>query len=173
MARSFEPLVLGRVVGEVLEDFIPSIKMSVVYNSNKQVCNGHEFMPSAVAFKPKVEVNGGDLRSFFTMIMTDPDVPGPSDPYLREHLHWLVTDIPGTTDVSFGKELAAYESPRPNIGIHRFVFVLFKQKRRQCVCSPSSRDHFNTKRFAQENELGLPVAAVYFNAQRETAARRR
>lgn len=20
--------------------------------------------------------------------MTDPDVPGPSDPYLREHLHW-------------------------------------------------------------------------------------
>ena len=61
--------------------------------------------------------------------MTDPDVPGPSDPYMREHLHWLisflfvnsfmfnkeylhimisfsffriVTDIPGTTDASFG-----------------------------------------------------------------------
>ncbi|CAN6439859.1 unnamed protein product [Victoria cruziana] len=137
--------------------------MSVVYNSNKQVCNGHEFMPSAVVFKPKVGVNGGDLRSFFTLIMTDPDVPGPSDPYLREHLHWRVTDIPGTIDVSFGKEVVAYESPRPNIGIHR----------RQCVCSPSSRDHFNTKRFAEKNELGLPVAAVYFNAQRETAARRR
>ncbi|CAN6439860.1 unnamed protein product [Victoria cruziana] len=93
--------------------------MSVVYNSNKQVCNGHEFMPSAVVFKPKVGVNGGDLRSFFTLIMTDPDVPGPSDPYLREHLHWRVTDIPGTIDVSFGKEVVAYESPRPNIGIHR------------------------------------------------------
>lgn len=85
--------------------------------------------------------------------MTDPDVPGPSDPYLREHLHWytlnihpthqkkkkkdaffnwqrpiwkswpctymllqtlkflftflsfcrIVTDIPGTTDSTFGK----------------------------------------------------------------------
>jgi len=23
--------------------------------------------------------------------MTDPDVPGPSDPYLREHLHWYDT----------------------------------------------------------------------------------
>lgn len=22
--------------------------------------------------------------------MTDPDVPGPSDPYLREHLHWYI-----------------------------------------------------------------------------------
>jgi phosphatidylethanolamine-binding protein len=38
---------------------------------------------------------------------------------------------------------------------------------------PSFRDHFNTRQFAEENDLGLPVAAVYFNAQRETAARRR
>lgn len=26
--------------------------------------------------------------------MTDPDVPGPSDPYLREHLHWYTLNIP-------------------------------------------------------------------------------
>ncbi|KAK4492264.1 hypothetical protein RD792_003067, partial [Penstemon davidsonii] len=51
-------------------------------------------------------------------IMTDPDVPGPSDPYLREHLHWIVTDIPGTTDSTFGKEVVSYEMPRPKIGIH-------------------------------------------------------
>ncbi|MBA0674627.1 hypothetical protein Goari_016212 [Gossypium aridum] len=67
-----------------------------------------------------------------------------------------------------------YEMPRPNIGIHRFVFLLFKQKGRQTVRSiPSSRDRFDTRKFAEENELGVPVAAVYFNAQRETAARRR
>jgi len=24
----------------------------------------------------------------FFQVMTDPDVPGPSDPYLKEHLHW-------------------------------------------------------------------------------------
>lgn len=65
--------------------------------------------------------------------------------------------------------------PRPNIGIHRFVFLLFKQKRRQTVMFsvPPPRDRFNTRKFAEENELGLPVAAVFFNAQRETAARRR
>lgn len=72
-----------------------------------------------------------------------------------------------------GREVISYESPKPNIGIHRFIFVLFKQKRRQTVIVPSFRDHFNTRRFAEENDLGLPVAAVYFNAQRETAARRR
>lgn len=75
--------------------------------------------------------------------------------------------------MSTGREVVSYESPRPNIGIHRFVFVLFKQKRRQSVATPGSRDRFNTRRFAEKNELDLPVAAVYFNAQRETAARRR
>ncbi|GMN61070.1 hypothetical protein TIFTF001_030156 [Ficus carica] len=63
--------------------------------------------------------------------------------------------------------------PRPNIGIHRFVFLLFKQKRRQTVEAPPSRERFSTRTFAEENELGLPVAAVFFNAQRETACRRR
>ncbi|KAF2321626.1 hypothetical protein GH714_000728 [Hevea brasiliensis] len=138
--------------------------MTVTYNCNKQVYNGHELFPSAVTQKPKVEVQGGHDR---------PDAPGPSDPYLREHLHWIVTDIPGTTDATFGREMVSYEMPRPNIGIHRFVFLLFKQERRQTVSTPSSRDKFNTRKFAEENGLGLPVAAVFFNAQRETAARRR
>ncbi|XP_060206151.1 CEN-like protein 2 isoform X2 [Lycium barbarum] len=172
MARSLEPLIVGRVVGDVLDSFTANVKMAITFN-NKLVCNGHELFPSAVTARPKVEVQGGDLRNFFTLVMTDPDVPGPSDPYLREHLHWIVTDIPGTTDATFGKELVSYESPRPNIGIHRFVFVLFKQKCRNSVGQPTSRDHFNTRNFAQENDLGQPVAAVFFNAQRETAARRR
>ncbi|VAH32192.1 unnamed protein product [Triticum turgidum subsp. durum] len=161
MARVLEPLVVGKVIGEVIDNFNPTVKMTVTYSSNKQVFNGHEFFPSAVVSKPRIEV------------MTDPDVPGPSDPYLREHLHWIVSDIPGTTDASFGREVVSYESPKPNIGIHRFTFVLFQQKKRQAMNPPSTRDYFNTRRFANENDLGLPVAAVYFNAQRETAARRR
>ncbi|KAL3530402.1 hypothetical protein ACH5RR_009724 [Cinchona calisaya] len=173
MAKIPDPLVIGRVIGDVVDNISPTIEMSVTYNSNKQVYNGHELFPSSVTIKPKVDVQGGDMRSFFTLIMTDPDVPGPSDPYLREHIHWIVTDIPGTTDSSFGKDVVSYEMPRPNIGIHRFVFLLFKQKRRQTVNPPLSRDGFSTRKFAEENELGLPVAAVFFNCQRETAARRR
>ncbi|CAN4121379.1 unnamed protein product [Withania somnifera] len=87
MARSLEPLIVGRVVGDVLDSFNPTTKMTITFN-NKLVCNGHELFPSAVSARPKVEVHGGDLRTFFTLVMTDPDVPGPSDPYLREHLHW-------------------------------------------------------------------------------------
>ncbi|CAL1367141.1 unnamed protein product [Linum trigynum] len=186
MGRVFaDPLLVGRVIGDVIDSFNPSVKMKVTYNSTKlQVFNGHELFPSAVTLKPKVEVLGGDLRSFFTLVMTDPDVPGPSDPYLREHLHWVVTDIPGTTDATFaGREVVSYEIPRPNIGIHRYVFLLFKQKRRgqtpllvlnsSSSSSSTIRDNFKSRKFAADNELGLPVAALFFNAQRETAARRR
>ncbi|KAI5666673.1 hypothetical protein M9H77_16526 [Catharanthus roseus] len=170
---SSDPLVISRVVGDVVDGISHSVKMAVTYNMKQQVYNGHELFPSVVTLKPKVEVPGGDMRSFFTLVMTDPDVPGPSDPYLREHLHWIVTDIPGTTDASFGKEVVSYEMPRPIIGIHRFVFMLFRQKRRQAVVAPVSRDGFSTRKFAEENELGVPVTAVFFNCQRETAARRR
>uniref|UniRef100_A0A0E0BP19 Uncharacterized protein n=1 Tax=Oryza glumipatula TaxID=40148 RepID=A0A0E0BP19_9ORYZ len=151
MSRSVEPLVVERVIGEVIDSFNPCTKMIVTYNSNKLVFNGHEFYPSAVVSKPRVEVQGGDMRSFFTLVRTGLT------------LSWEF----------HRREIISYESPKPSIGIHRFVFVLFKQKRRQAVVVPSSRDHFNTRQFAEENELGLPVAAVYFNAQRETAARRR
>ncbi|XP_060206329.1 CEN-like protein 1 [Lycium barbarum] len=168
-----EPLAAGRVIGEVVDSFIPSVKMKVIYNGSKQVSNGHELMPTVVAAQPRVEIGGEDMRSAYTLIMTDPDAPSPSDPYLREHLHWIVTDIPGTTDVSFGREIVSYETPKPVIGIHRYVFILYKQRGRQTVKAPATRDQFNTRSFSAENGLECPVAAVYFNAQRETAARRR
>ncbi|XP_078170759.1 CEN-like protein 2 isoform X2 [Carex rostrata] len=171
-SRSSEPLVVGRVIGEVLDPFTPSMKMVITYK-NKLIFNGHELYPSAIGKEPLVKVQGEDLRSLFTLVMTDPDVPGPSDPYLREHLHWIVTDIPGTTDTTYGRVLVSYESPKPSIGIHRFVFVLFKQKKNKSVNPPLSRVHFNTRRFANDNDLSQPVDAVYFNAQRETAARKR
>lgn len=73
-----------------------------------------------------------------------------------------------------GSEIVSYETPKPVIGIHRYAFILFKQLRgRQTVKAPSARQQFNTRRFAEDNGLGLPVGALYFNAQRETAARRR
>ncbi|GLT74806.1 hypothetical protein SLA2020_465790 [Shorea laevis] len=173
MSRVIETLRVGRVIGEVVDVFNPTVKMTVTYDSNKQVSNGHEFMPAVIASRPRVEIGGDDMRAAYTLIMTDPDAPSPSDPYLREHLHWMVVDIPGTTDASFGKEVVGYETPKPVMGIHRYVFILFKQGGRQTVRPPASRDHFTTRTFSEENGLGLPVAAVFFNAQRETAARRK
>ncbi|WRX24670.1 hypothetical protein QQP08_017157, partial [Theobroma cacao] len=69
-----------------------------------------------------------------------------------------------------GQEVVCYESPRPTVGIHRFLFVLFRQLGRQTVYAPGWRQNFNTRDFAELYNLGLPVAAVYFNCQRESGS---
>lgn len=68
MSRLMEPLIVGRVVGEVVDIFSPSVRMNVIYNSNKQVANGHEFMPSVIISKPRVEIGGDDMRTAYTLV---------------------------------------------------------------------------------------------------------
>nr|AGC92991.1 flowering locus T [Coffea arabica] len=164
-----DPLVVGRVIGDVLDQFTKSLSLSVTYGS-REVSNGCEFRPSQVVNQPRVEIGGDDLRTFYTLVMVDPDAPSPSDPNLREYLHWLVTDIPATTGASFGQKVVCYESPRPSMVIHRFIFVLFRQLGRQTVYPPGWRQNFNTRDFAELYNLGSPVAAVYYNCQRESGS---
>ncbi|XP_076945080.1 protein HEADING DATE 3A-like [Bidens hawaiensis] len=165
--RERDPLVVGRVIGDVIDSFSRSINLTVTYN-DREVSNGCTLRPSQVVNQPRVDIGGDDLRAFHTLVMVDPDAPSPSDPNLREYLHWLVTDIPATTGARFGQEIVCYESPRPSMGIHRMVFVLFRQLGRQTVYAPGWRQNFNTRDFAELYNLGSPVAAVYFNCQRES-----
>nr|ACX34055.1 FT-like protein 1 [Platanus x hispanica]ACX34056.1 FT-like protein 1A [Platanus x hispanica]ACX34072.1 FT-like protein 2 [Platanus x hispanica]ACX34073.1 FT-like protein 2A [Platanus x hispanica] len=166
MPRVRDPLVVGRVIGDVLDPFTSSISLRVTYG-NREVSNGCEFRPSAVVNQPRVEIGGNDLRTCYTLVMVDPDAPSPSEPNLREYLHWLVMDIPESTGTTFGQEIVHYESPRPTVGIHRYVFALFRQIGRQTVDAPGWRQNFNTRDFAEIYNLGLPVAAVYYNCMRE------
>ncbi|XP_061359472.1 protein VERNALIZATION 3-like [Gastrolobium bilobum] len=169
MPRSMDPLVLGRVIGDILDPFTSSVSLRIVYNNNNtEAINCGELKPSQIVNQPRVEVGGHDFRTFYTLIMVDPDAPSPCDPNQREYLHWLVSNIPATTGPSFGQEIVNYESPRPISGIHRITFVLFQQLSRQIVDAPRSRTNFKTREFAEANNLGLPVAAVYFNCQRES-----
>jgi protein FLOWERING LOCUS T len=66
-----------------------------------------------------------------------------------------------------GREIVCYESPQPHFGIHRMVFALFRQAGRQMMTAPLMRSKFNTLEFAMQHNLGLPVAAAFFNCQRE------
>uniref|UniRef100_A0A3Q7JIK1 Flowering locus T n=1 Tax=Solanum lycopersicum TaxID=4081 RepID=A0A3Q7JIK1_SOLLC len=156
--RGRDTLELGGVISDVLDPFTRSINLSVVYN-HREVINGTNLRPSQITNQPRVEVGGNDLSTFYTLIVVDPDAPSPSNPNLRE----LVTDIPATTG---GMKLYVM-SPRPSKGIHRIVFSLFRQLGRETVYAPNWRQNFNTRQFAELYNLGLPVAAVYFNCQRE------
>ncbi|KAK2999808.1 hypothetical protein RJ639_022726 [Escallonia herrerae] len=86
MPQHRDPLVVGRVVGDVLDPFTRSIALGVSYN--RELNNGCELRPSQVVNQPRVDIGGNDLRTFYTLVMVDPDAPSPSDPNLREYLHW-------------------------------------------------------------------------------------
>ncbi|XP_013614719.1 PREDICTED: protein TWIN SISTER of FT-like isoform X1 [Brassica oleracea var. oleracea] len=205
-----DPLVLARVVGDVVDPFMRLISLTVNYGQ-RQVTNGLDLRTSQVLNKPTVEIGGDDLRNLYTLVMVSrcakskqPSPPRISPLYIgletlndyststsrafkyaaKQYLkslakknnivnlngcsHYrLVTDIPATTGTAFGNELVHYENPCPNSGIHRVALMLSRQLRRQTVYAPEWRQRFNTRAFAENNNLGLPVAAVFFNCQRD------
>ncbi|KAG0484651.1 hypothetical protein HPP92_008730 [Vanilla planifolia] len=163
---SSDSLGLADTIRDDFGPFDHYVSVRVTFN-NRAVVNGSDLRPSAISICPTVEVGGNDLRVLYTLVMVDLDAPSPSNPSLREHLHWLVTDIPSTTNTNFGRELVSYECPRPSAGIHRIVFALFRQLSRSMASGPERRENFNTRRFAELYNLGLPVGAAYFNCQRE------
>ncbi|CAN6195236.1 unnamed protein product [Urochloa humidicola] len=179
MAAHVDPLVVGRVIDDVVNLFVPTVPLSVRYGT-RDLTNGCEIRPSIAANPPAIQI-AGRANDLFTMLMTDPDAPSPSEPSMREWLHWLVVNVPGGADPSHqGDVVVPYMSPRPPVGIHRYVVVVFQQKGR--IHSPPAMapggDHdarvgFRTRAFADRHHLGDPVAALYFNAQKEPVNRRR
>lgn len=63
-----DSLVIGGVVGDVLDPFTRSIDLRVFYN-NRQLHNGCDLRPSHVVNHPRVEIGGDDLRTFYTLVI--------------------------------------------------------------------------------------------------------
>lgn len=70
MVSSIEPLVVGRVVGDVVDMFVPSISMSVHYGS-KRVANGCEVKPSMAVSPPTVQISGLPTELYTIVICFD------------------------------------------------------------------------------------------------------
>lgn len=105
--------------------------------------------------------------------MTDPDAPSRKEPKFREWHHWLVGNIPGG-DVSKGEVLSDYvgSGPPPNTGLHRYVFLVYKQpgklnfdENRLTNTSADNRGGFSIRKFAKKYNLGEPVAANFYQAE--------
>nr|CAD1842227.1 unnamed protein product [Ananas comosus var. bracteatus] len=166
-----DSLALDHVLGDVVEPFRRTVSLRISY-SNRTVVNGMDLRPSAVAIKPRVEIGGADFRVSYTLVMVDPDAPNPSSPTLREYLHCFVAVITHRSQIATisGREIVRYESPQPAMGIHRLAFVLYQQRSRQMAFVPLMRENFCTSNFAHQHNLGSPVAAAYFNCQRESGS---
>ncbi|CAI9113644.1 OLC1v1014283C1 [Oldenlandia corymbosa var. corymbosa] len=101
MASNVDPfVVVGRVINDVVDMFIPSVNMAI-YIGDKQVINVSDIKPSLAVTTFRVNIHG-DPNLSYTLVMTDPDAPSPSEPNLRQWVHWIVTDIPGCGTLSEG-----------------------------------------------------------------------
>lgn len=95
-----------------------------------KVDSGNELTPTQVKDKPTVTWNA-ESGALYTLLMTDPDAPSRENPTAREVRHWLVANIPGNK-VDEGQILVDYigSGPPAGTGLHRYVFLLFKQQGR-------------------------------------------
>jgi protein FLOWERING LOCUS T len=65
---SRDSLILGRIIGDVLDPFDPSVSLRIMYN-NRPIFTGSDLKPSGVVNKPRVEIGGDDLRVFYTLVI--------------------------------------------------------------------------------------------------------
>ncbi|CAG2175169.1 unnamed protein product [Oppiella nova] len=124
--NKISPLRRDGVVPDII-DLEPKDKITIKYSSGVEVNFGNELTPTQVKDQPVVDWPA-DNNSYYTLLMTDPDVPSRTDPNLSEGKHWIVINIPGA-DVSKGQTLVEYmgSGPFKGTGFHRYIFVVYKQ----------------------------------------------
>nr|CAB3459703.1 unnamed protein product [Digitaria exilis] len=147
MSTSRDPLVVGNIVGDIVDHFPVSALLRLLYGGRELTC-GSEMRPSQVATEPTVHITGGGARAFYTLVMVDPDSPSPSNPSKRER-SWCQS----------WKRGGGVREPEANGGDSPAL--------QQAIYAPGWRANFNTRDFAACYSLGEPVAAIYFNCQRE------
>lgn len=162
-------LAVEKVVPEVI-DTIPQGKLEVNYDSGVSVQYGNELTPTSVKDQPKFKYDS-EKNSLYTIVMVDPDAPSRADPKLREILHFLVINVPGSDlDVSKGQILAEYigSGPPKGTGFHRYIFLVYKQVsgnlKSDMKIPKNSRDgriSFSIRNWAKEHNLELQAANFY------------
>ncbi|XP_027849596.1 protein D2-like [Aphis gossypii] len=160
---------------QVVPDVIPVAPKEILlvnYTNGAKALFGNELTPTIVKDQPIVSWNA-DPNSFYTLCLTDPDAPSRAEPTKREWHHWLVGNIPGE-NVSLGETLSGYvgSGPPPKTGLHRYVFLVYKQPSKLTFDEPrisnrsvEHRDQFSINRFALKYNLGAPVAGNFYQAQ--------
>ncbi|EFJ09268.1 TF1-like protein, partial [Selaginella moellendorffii] len=157
------------VIPDWVDSFhFPRPSLRVAYGS-QNVTIEREFLPAEVLLQPKVSITNAGNRDLFTLVMVDPDPPGPQIPILRNILHWIVVNIPAqSTNVSEqGDHLAPYLSPTPVQGVHCYYFLLFRQKQIHAgsLSGSLSRTLFSVRVFTEKYDLGYPVDGVFFTSR--------
>ena len=133
---------------------------------------GCQMAPREVVDVPELEFQT-EPGKLYTIILSDPDAPNPSEPKFAEWIHWLVVNVPGS-DVSAGIALVPYfgSAPGNGAGNHRYMFVVYEQSgevsAEESRVAPRTgfppRRSFNSTAFAEKHGL-RPIAVLSYKAE--------
>jgi hypothetical protein len=186
MLRVFQVFItcvaLGAAADADTDGIIPDVVYSagghdfeVSYPSFGKLETGATLTPRQVHEQPDVDWSAED-SDYYTLVLTDPDAPSRADPSLREYVHWVRTNIPGS-DMPNGETLFGYvgAGPPKGTGLHRYAFLLYRQpygklefgeKRHGCGTDTGGvRAKWSARDFALKYNLGDPVGLKYFKAE--------
>uniref|UniRef100_A0A7C9FD73 Phosphatidylethanolamine-binding protein n=1 Tax=Opuntia streptacantha TaxID=393608 RepID=A0A7C9FD73_OPUST len=94
MSQATDPLVAGKVIGDVLDSFTATPELTVQYDS-QIITSGVELKPVETKNKPyvKITTSNSNPNNLYTLVMVDPDAPSPSQPTAKEWLHCWLLDL--------------------------------------------------------------------------------
>lgn len=177
------------VIPDVLDDFEPSVAVSIAYpQTHATVELGNVLFPDQASSRPVFEfhpISEGRVASnkTFTLVLTDPDAKSREKPKWSEFCHWIVTNLTasaGAEGISDGVlahadgELVKYYPPAPPAGTgqHRYVFVLLEGDGTRALTEPKERKHWGYKKarhgvrdWADENNLTVVGANFFYASQ--------
>ncbi|XP_062562284.1 protein D3-like [Armigeres subalbatus] len=161
---------------EIVPDVIsqaPAGLVKVTYSSSGAEANlGNELTPTQVKEQPTVSWDA-EPGALYTLVLTDPDAPSREKPKMREWKHWVVVNVP-ESDVAAGETVAEYigSAPPQNSGLHRYVFLVYKQTDGKVQFDEPklsnrnpNRGKFRVAEFAEKYHLGSPIAGNFYQAQ--------
>ncbi|XP_056393146.1 phosphatidylethanolamine-binding protein 1-like [Hyla sarda] len=143
---------------------------------HKEVCIdklGKVLKPCQIKDRPTIEWEGMDPKKLYTVILTDPDVPGKHDRSMAQWHHYLVVNVKGN-DLNSGNTLTEYvgSGAGKGTGLHRYTWLVYEQPTSLKCDEPhlsdrtaQGREKFNAHAFRKKYGLGPPVAGVCFEAE--------
>ncbi|KAI0828479.1 PEBP-like protein [Trametes gibbosa] len=189
--------------------FVPAVLFSVVYPNGAEANLGNELSVADTQDEPEIRLaalnapwdqpaaSGAGATTLgeasYTLAMLDPDAPSHAQPIYRTFRHWLITGMKGPpVTANAADALNALKthpattpyrppSPRPNSGLHRYVFLLFQEPAASAepfVVPKGAPEHgaaleqrrsWNPVAFAEQYGLTL-VGANYFLVRAEEVA---
>jgi len=181
----------AEIIPTVINDFLPSLTLTVSWPSNKTAKLGNTIDPDDVQDTPTIELQDDTTSTVskasgltYTITLTDPDAPSRDNPEWSEMCHWIATKVPLSSDThslkkNKLKEVMPYKppGPPPKTGKHRYVFLVFtpanSTTKKLHLSKPDDRQHWGTGKerhgvrdWAEENGL-VAVAANFIYSQNE------